>query len=118
MVTVPGGATACKSKDGATLSSSPTVAFGVAAGDTLRLQQLLAELDYLPVASPRRARPTRARPGPGPARRLLVALARPAHRAHLAVDPGDENEITKAAVEAFETRTTRRGRARRAGGVD
>ena len=81
VVTIPGGAHGLTSKSGATLSSSHTVAFGVAAGDTLRLQQLLAQLNYLPVGfSPTGPAPTQGRPGPGPAGQLLVALAQPAHR--------------------------------------
>jgi lipoprotein-anchoring transpeptidase ErfK/SrfK len=103
-VGIPGGAHGLHSTGGAALAASHSVAFGVAAGDTLRLQQLLAQLDYLPVAfSPS---------GPAP------------ERADLAVDQagtfswrwsglpseltsqwtqGTSNEITKAAVEAFET---------------
>ncbi len=62
VVTIPGGTHGLTSKDGATLSSSHTVAFGVAAGDTLRLQQLLAELNYLP----RRLLPERPHPRASP----------------------------------------------------
>jgi lipoprotein-anchoring transpeptidase ErfK/SrfK len=103
-VSIPGGAHGLHSTGGAELASSRSVAFGVAAGDTLRLQQLLAQLDYLPVAF--------TPSGPAP------------DRADLAVDQpgafswrwgglpsqltsqwtqGTSNEITKAAVEAFET---------------
>ena len=104
VVTVTGGAHGLQSKDGATLTSSPSVAFGVAAGDTLRLQQLLAQLNYLPVGfSPSGPAPTRAdlaqdQPGtfswrwPGLPTELTSQWTQ-----------GTTNEITRAAVEAFET---------------
>jgi lipoprotein-anchoring transpeptidase ErfK/SrfK len=107
VVTIPGGAHGLMSKDGATLSSSHTVAFGVAAGDTLRLQQLLAQLDYLPVGfAPSGPAPMRAdlavdQPGsfswrwPG----LPTALTSQWTQ-------GTMNEITKAAIEAFETQNS------------
>ena len=76
----------------------------MAAGDTLRLQQLLAQLNYLPVGfSPSGPAPARAdlaedQPGtfswrwPGLPTELTSQWTQ-----------GAENEITKAAVEAFET---------------
>ena len=61
VVTIPGGAHGLRSAGGATLATSRTVAFDVAAGDTLRLQQLLAQLDYLPFAfTPSGPAPSRA----------------------------------------------------------
>ena len=104
VVTVPGGSHGVRSTRGATLEASHTVDFDVAAGDTLRLQQLLAQLNYLPVGfSPSGPAPARAdlaedQPGtfswrwPG----LPTALTSQWTQ-------GTENEITKAAVEAFET---------------
>ena len=60
-VTIPGGSHGLQSANGATLPTSHSVAFGVAAGDTLRLQQLLAQLNYLPVGfSPSGPAPARA----------------------------------------------------------
>jgi lipoprotein-anchoring transpeptidase ErfK/SrfK len=103
-VTVPGGAHGLKSANGGTLNSSQSIAFGVAAGDTLRLQQLLAQLNYLPVGfSPSGPAPTTAdlaedQPGtfswrwPGLPTQLTSQWTQ-----------GTENEITKAAVQAFET---------------
>jgi lipoprotein-anchoring transpeptidase ErfK/SrfK len=103
-VTIPGGAHGLKSADGGTLTSSQSVAFGVAAGDTLRLQQLLAQLNYLPVGfSPSGPAPSTAdlaedQPGtfswrwPGLPSQLTSQWTQ-----------GTGNEITKAAVEAFET---------------
>ena len=103
VITIPGGAHGLVSKDGATLTASHTVAFDVAAGDTLRLQQLLAQLDYLPVGfSPTGAAPAPAdlavdQPGtfswrwPGLPAQLTSQWTQ-----------GTMNEITKAAVEDFE----------------
>ena len=49
-VTVPGGAGGVVSADGKTLPESTTAQFTVAEGSTLRLQQLLAQLGYLPLS--------------------------------------------------------------------
>jgi peptidoglycan hydrolase-like protein with peptidoglycan-binding domain len=49
-VTVPGGSGGVTSATGKTLAQSSTATFTVAAGSTLRLQQLLAQLGYLPVS--------------------------------------------------------------------
>ncbi len=48
-VHVPGGPTGITSAGGATLAATHVTHFTVRAGSTLRLQQLLAELGYLPV---------------------------------------------------------------------
>jgi lipoprotein-anchoring transpeptidase ErfK/SrfK len=107
VVTIPGGAHGLMSKDGATLSSSHTVAFGVAAGDTLRLQQLLAQLNYLPVGF--------APSGPAPTRADLALDQQgtfswrwPSLPSQLTSQwtQGTMNEITKAAVEAFENQNS------------
>jgi lipoprotein-anchoring transpeptidase ErfK/SrfK len=50
VVSVPGGSTGIKDKDGGTLPAGTSFTFTVADGDTLRLQELLAELDYLPLS--------------------------------------------------------------------
>jgi peptidoglycan hydrolase-like protein with peptidoglycan-binding domain len=49
-VTVPGGANGITSLDGRKLVNGATFQFTVAQGSTLRLQQLLAQLGYLPVS--------------------------------------------------------------------
>jgi lipoprotein-anchoring transpeptidase ErfK/SrfK len=104
VVTIPGGTHGLMSKDGATLSSSHTVAFGVAAGDTLRLQQLLAELDYLPVgftpSGPASTRPDLALDEQGTFSWRWSSL--PTELTSLWTQ-GTMNEITKAAVEDFES---------------
>jgi lipoprotein-anchoring transpeptidase ErfK/SrfK len=104
VLTIPGGSHGLRSSDGAVLPTSSSVAFGVAPGDTLRLQELLAQLNFLPVAF--------VPAGPPPSR---VALAQdqpgtfswrwPGLPAELTSQwtQGSENEIIKAAVEAFET---------------
>jgi lipoprotein-anchoring transpeptidase ErfK/SrfK len=104
VVTVPGGASGVRSANGAKLSKSTTVSFGVVAGDELRLQQLLAGLNYLPLAF--------APSGPAPARANL-AIDQPGTFAWRWPNlpsqltsmwtQGTENEITRAALEAFQT---------------
>jgi len=49
VVTVPGGPHGVRAKDGGLLPESTSFTFTVADGSFLRLQELLAELDYLPV---------------------------------------------------------------------
>jgi lipoprotein-anchoring transpeptidase ErfK/SrfK len=104
VVNIPGGTDGLHSTGGAILPSSPSVAFSVAAGDTLRLQQLLAQLDYLPVdfspSGPAPSRADLAEDQPG-----SFSWRWPTLPAQLTSQwsQGTMNEITKAAVEAFET---------------
>jgi lipoprotein-anchoring transpeptidase ErfK/SrfK len=102
-VTIPGGDSGIRSDGGATLKRSETVSFDVASGSTLRLQQLLAQLDYLPVSFT----PS------GPAPRIQdMALDQagtfnwrwPTLPTQLTSQwtQGTNNAITKAAIEAFE----------------
>jgi lipoprotein-anchoring transpeptidase ErfK/SrfK len=107
VVTIPGGAHGVMSKDGATLSTSHTVAFGVAAGDTLRLQQLLAELNYLPVGfSP--SGPTPARPDLALDQQGTFSWRWPSLPTELTSQwtQGAMNQITKAAIEDFESQNS------------
>ena len=103
VVTIPGGnqGTAQCWRCGPLLS--PSVTFDVADGTTLRLQQLLAGLNYLPLGF--------APTGPPPARADLAedqagtfSWRWPNLPSELTSQwtQGSENEITKAAVEAFE----------------
>ena len=104
VVTIPGGAHGLMSTDGATLSSSHTVAFGVAAGDTVRLQQLLAELDYLPLGfSPSGATPAKADLALD--QQGTFSWRWPSLPTELTSQwtQGTMNEITKAAIEDFES---------------
>jgi lipoprotein-anchoring transpeptidase ErfK/SrfK len=104
VVTIPGGAHGLMSTGGATLTSSHTVAFDVAAGDTLRLQQLLAELDYLPLGfSP--SGPTPTKPDLALDQQGTFSWRWPSLPTELTSQwtQGTTNEITKAAVEDFES---------------
>ena len=104
VLTIPGGPHGLRASDGAVLPTSSSVAFAVAPGDMLRLQQLLAQLNFLPVAF--------APTGPPPSRADLAqdqpgtfSWRWPGLPSELTSQwiQGTENEITKAAVEAFET---------------
>ncbi len=104
VLTIPGGSAGVHATDGAILATSHTVTFDVAAGDTLRLQQLLAGLNYLPVGF--------TATGPAPARADLAqdqagtfSWRWPGLPTELTSQwtQGTQNMITKAAVEAFET---------------
>ncbi len=104
LLTIPGGSHGLRARDGALLATSSSVTFDVAPGDTLRLQQLLAQLNFLPVAfvptSPPPSRADLAEDQPG-----TFSWRWPGLPSELTSQwtQGTENEITKAAVEAFET---------------
>jgi len=103
-VTVPAGTDGVKGSGGAVLDRPAATHFTVAAGSTLRLQQLLAQLGYLPVsfaqttplASPQQA----AQPQEGS---FTWRWAEPASLVSLWT-PGTDNVITRGAVMAFESR--------------
>jgi lipoprotein-anchoring transpeptidase ErfK/SrfK len=104
LLTIPGGSQGIRGSNGATLPTSQTVSFAVAAGDELRLQQLLAQLNFLPV--------TFVPSGPPPSAADLAqdqagtfTWRWPSQPAELTSQwtQGTDNMITKAAVEAFET---------------
>jgi lipoprotein-anchoring transpeptidase ErfK/SrfK len=103
VVSVPGGAAGIKGKDGGTLPASSSFTFTVADGDTLRLQELLAQLDYLPLSF--------TATGPAPLARNAAtpqygtfAWRWPSLPANLTSlwTQGEESVITKAAVMTFE----------------
>jgi lipoprotein-anchoring transpeptidase ErfK/SrfK len=104
VVTIPGGSSGVRSESGAELRASTTVSFSVVAGDELRLQQLLAGLNYLPVSftpsgpAPPRANLATDQPG-------AFAWRWPNMPSALTSlwTQGTGNEITTAAVEAFQT---------------
>ncbi len=107
VVTIPGGAHGLRSTAGAVLASSDSVAFDVAAGDTLRLQQLLAQLDYLPVGfSPTGVAPTRADLAEDQAGTFSWRWPGLPTELTSQWTQGTMNEITKAAVEDFETQNS------------
>jgi lipoprotein-anchoring transpeptidase ErfK/SrfK len=104
LLTIPGGSHGVRGSNGATLPTSQTVSFAVAAGDELRLQQLLAQLNFLPVAF--------VPSGPTPSAADLAqdqagsfAWRWPNQPAELTSQwtQGTDNMITKAGIEAFET---------------
>jgi lipoprotein-anchoring transpeptidase ErfK/SrfK len=103
-VTVPGGKDGLQAKNGATMTSSSSVRFGVAGGDLLRVQQLLAAEGYLPLSfvpsSPRApALSQLARVQPG-----TFLWRWPTLPAQLTSQwsQGAENVITTAAIESFQ----------------
>jgi lipoprotein-anchoring transpeptidase ErfK/SrfK len=102
-VTIPGGSSGIRSTGGDTLTRSDTLSFGVAAGDTLRLQQLLAQLNYLPLSFTPSGGTTRvqdmAMDQPGTFNWRWAGL--PSELTSLWAQ-GQRNEITTAAVESFE----------------
>jgi lipoprotein-anchoring transpeptidase ErfK/SrfK len=103
VVTIPGGSHGLKAANGKTLSAPNSFSFTVANGDTLRLQQLLAELDYLPLSF--------TPSGPAPAPQDLAQDEAGSFAWKWATLPteltslwtqGLDNQISKAAVENFE----------------
>jgi lipoprotein-anchoring transpeptidase ErfK/SrfK len=106
-VTIPGGARGLRSTGGATLSASRSVAFGVAAGDTLRLQELLAQLNYLPVAfTPAGAAPAKADLAEDQAGTFAWRWPTLPTQLTSQWTQGSMTMVTKAAVEAFETQNS------------
>ncbi len=102
-VTVPAGASGVTSVTGKKLSQPSTAHFTVAQGSTLRLQQLLAELGYLPVgftpARPLTAPQEAAQPQEGS---FSWRWSEPASLEGLWT-VGTANQITTGAVMAFES---------------
>jgi peptidoglycan hydrolase-like protein with peptidoglycan-binding domain len=104
VVTIPGGKTGITAKDGGTLpAAGSSFNFTVADGSTLRLQQLLAQLNFLPVSfTPTSTTPAApqdaAEPLPGT---FAWRWAMPEELTSQWTD-GVETVITKSAVEAFE----------------
>jgi len=104
VLTIPGGSSGVHGTDGAVLEASHTVTFDVAAGDTLRLQQLLAGLDFLPVSfAPTGPAPTRANLAVDQAGTFSWRWPGLPNELTSQWTQGSSNMITKAAIEAFET---------------
>jgi lipoprotein-anchoring transpeptidase ErfK/SrfK len=104
VVTIPGGPSGLRSQNGARLSRSTTVSFSVVAGDELRLQQLLAGLNFLPLSfAPSGTAPTRANLATDQAGAFAWRWPNLPTELTTMWTQGTENEITRAAVEAFQT---------------
>jgi peptidoglycan hydrolase-like protein with peptidoglycan-binding domain len=101
---IPGGSSGPRATDGATLATPVTVTFAVAQSSTERLQQVLAQLDYLPLAF------TPSAPLASPAEAATAQTGSfawrwstlPASLTSLWTE-GTENVITKGAVMNFES---------------
>jgi len=102
-ISVPAGAGGVKSATGIRLDVASSTQFTVASGSTLRLQQLLAQLGYLPLsftpAGPLTAPQEAAEPQEGT---FAWRWSEPASLEGL-WSPGNANEITRGAVMAFES---------------
>jgi peptidoglycan hydrolase-like protein with peptidoglycan-binding domain len=103
VVTIPGGNTGIKAKDGASLPAASSFNFTVADGSVLRLQELLAQLNFLPVSFTPSS--TAALAPQDTAEPTLGTFAwrwpMPAELTSQWIQ-GVETVITKAAVETFE----------------
>ena len=101
-LTVPGGSSGVRGSGGQHLRSTTTVHFTVATGSTLRLQQLLAQLGYLPLAyappSPAPAPQDMAESQPGS---LTWRWSMPSNLTSLWFT-GEPGVVTKGAVMMFE----------------
>ena len=102
-VTIPGGPTGIKSTSGVHLASSVTTTFSIAPLSTLRVQQLLAQLNYLPVSfTPSNPSPTYAL-----STATLLGTFSPRWSSMPATlmsqwQPGVDNVVTKGALMEFE----------------
>ena len=103
-LTVPGGPSGVVGSEGQHLAQTVTSQFTVAPGSTLRLQQLLAELGYLPLTfTPAVAADVTHTGGQRPGGVVHLALAGPAAALDTLWTPGTNNVITQGAVMNFES---------------
>lgn len=101
-LTIPGGPTGLVSPQGRFLASSTTVNFTVAPGSTLRLQQLLAQLGFLPLAfTPTQPASPQQEAEPQPGSFSWRWANQPASLTSLWTQ-GTSNVITTGAVMSFE----------------
>jgi len=102
VLTIPGGTSGVRGLNGSALKAPATVNFTVIDGSDLRLQQLLAELNYLPVTfaptGPAPAAQDAAEPQPGNFTEEWPAIP----DLYSTWNPGVEDVITKAAVMSFQ----------------
>ena len=101
-VTIPSGPTGLQSEGGRTLDQPTTVQFSIAPGSELRLQQLLAQLGYLPLtftpSAPLSGPQEVAQPQPGA---FAWRWALPASLESLWTQ-GTDNVITRGAIMTFQ----------------
>ncbi|MHB1584744.1 MAG: L,D-transpeptidase family protein [Acidimicrobiales bacterium] len=102
-LTMPGGPNGMLSDQGKRLAATDTVSFSVAPGSTLRLQQLLAQLGYLPLAFTPATQPTSPQQEADPQQGTFAWrwANLPASLTSL-WSAGTANVITQGAVMAFE----------------
>jgi peptidoglycan hydrolase-like protein with peptidoglycan-binding domain len=103
-LTVPGGPTGLLGAQGQRMAASETVAFTVAQGSTLRLQQLLAQLGYLPVSFSPATQPTSPQQeGDAQQGTFNWRWANQPTSLMTLWTPGSYNVVTKGAVMVFES---------------
>ncbi len=103
-LTVPGGDTGLLGQQGQRLAATYTDSFSVAQGSTLRLQQLLAQLGYLPLTFAPATQPTAPQDEADPQEGTFTWrwADQPASLTSLWA-PGTYNVVTKGAVMSFES---------------
>jgi peptidoglycan hydrolase-like protein with peptidoglycan-binding domain len=103
-LTVPGGTAGLLGAQGQHLTADTTATFTVAPGSTLRLQQLLAQLGYLPVSFTPATQPTSPQ-DEADAQQGTFSWRWANQPASLTSlwNAGQDNEITKGAIMSFES---------------
>jgi lipoprotein-anchoring transpeptidase ErfK/SrfK len=102
-LTIPGGPQGLRSAQGQVLAANATIPFTVEEGSTLRLQQLLAELGYLPLMFTPTSQPTSPTQELEPQQGAFTWRWPDQPTALTSLwTPGTWNIITKSAVMAFE----------------
>jgi peptidoglycan hydrolase-like protein with peptidoglycan-binding domain len=102
-LTIPGGPTGLAGAQGQRMSQSTTVSFGVAQGSILRLEQLLAQLGYLPVNFSPATQPTSPQQEADPQEGTFTWrwADQPDSLTSLWM-PGENNTILRGAIMSFE----------------
>ncbi len=103
-LTVPGGPTGLLGAQGQRLAETVTSSFSVAQGSTLRLQQILAQLGYLPVSFAPATQPSSPQDEADPQQGTFSWRWANTPSALTSLwTPGTYNVITKGAIMAFES---------------
>jgi peptidoglycan hydrolase-like protein with peptidoglycan-binding domain len=102
-ITVPGGSNGVVSAQGQHMASSVTISFSVAAGSFLRLQQLLAQLGYLPLSFTPATQPSSPQQEADPQQGTFSWRWENQPNSLTSLwTPGTSNVLTKGAVMSFE----------------